>query len=367
MKTNVLVVDDEKDFVTALTERLEGRGFCTAAAFDGTEVFRWLNQNSCDVVVLDIGLPGKSGMDLLPEIKRSNPVIQVIFLTAASDVQTAVAGMKLGANDYLIKPVVFERLVEGIRQAQARRADEEKALRMIETNKMAALGVMAEGVAHEILNPVNIMVNEAGWIEDLLDDNQAVQTADRDEFLSSLNRIKHQGSRCREILAKLLAFGGTIDLRPRAVTLNEFLVSALEKFHRRAEAQRVCIQTELTQELPAFFIPPEQLRLVVDTIADNALDAMADEGGVLRVRTLRLADVCAIEFADTGKGIAKGDLGRIFEPFFSTKAVGKGTGLGLSSSYRVVKSLGGEIRVNSTEGRGTTVTVSLPLPKEEKP
>jgi two-component system NtrC family sensor kinase len=367
MKTNVLVVDDEKDFVTALTERLEVRGFCTAAAFDGIEALRWLSHNSCDVVVLDIGLPGQSGMDLLPEIKRTNPSVQVIFLTAASDVQTVVAGMKLGANDYLIKPVVFEALVDGIRQAQARKVDEEKALRMIETNKMAALGVMAEGVAHEILNPVNIMVNEAGWIEDLLDENQAVQTADRDEFLISLNRIKHQGTRCREILARLLAFGGTIDLRPRMVNLNEFLLSALEKFQRRAEAQRVSIQTELGPDLPVFFIPPEQLRLVVETIVENALDAMAEEGGVLRVRTLRQADVCTVEFADTGKGIAKGDLGRVFEPFFSTKAVGKGTGLGLSTSYRVVKSMGGEIRVQSTEGRGTTVTVTIPLPKEEKP
>ncbi|MBU0960875.1 MAG: response regulator [Proteobacteria bacterium] len=362
MKTNILVVDDERDFAKMLSERLELKGLSTAVVFDGFKALSWLNENSCEIVLLDLGLPGMNGIDVLPRIKEAHPFVQVVILTAASDVNIAIAGMKLGATDYLIKPVTFDILLGAIHDAQARRIGQEESLRMIETSKMAAFGVLAEGVAHEITNPVNVMLAAAGWVEDLLGDNIVLPAEDRAEMFSALAKIRDQGMRCKDIVAKLLAFGGRIDPTPKSVQVNDFLVSMIKKKGEWAEQLRVDIQGEFAADLPMIFIPPSLFAVALENIIDNSLDAMEGKGGVLRVTTSLEDNFCNLAFSDTGRGIAKADLGRIFEPFFSTKEVGKGTGLGLSICYRMVKGMGGEIWVESKEGEGTTLSVRLPVP-----
>ncbi|MDH3328073.1 MAG: response regulator, partial [Desulfobulbaceae bacterium] len=364
MKTNILVVDDERDFVKTLSERLELKGFSTAVALDGFKALSWLNENSCEIVLLDLGLPGMNGIDVLPRIKEAHPFVQVVILTAASDVNIAIAGMKLGATDYLIKPVAFDTLLAGIRDAQARRISQEENLRMIETSKMAAFGVLAEGVAHEITNPVNVMLAAAGWVEDLLRDDIALPVDDRAEMFSSLAKIRVHGMRCKDVVAKLLAFGGRIDPNPKPVQINDFLVTLIGKKRERAEQLRVDIQGEFAADLPMIFISPAEFAVALENIIENSLDAMEEKGGVLRVTTSLEDNFCNLSVSDTGRGIAKADLGRIFEPFFSTKEVGKGTGLGLSICYRMVQGMGGEIRVESKEGEGTTLFVRLPGPPD---
>jgi len=361
MKANILLVDDEKSFVEVLAERLESRGYATACAFDGEEAVRWLSENSCDVVLLDLGLPGRSGLELLPEIKHADPYIQVLILTAAADLKTAVAGMKLGALDYLTKPVAFDSLIEGLKNAQAQKIKQEERGRMIETSKMAALGVLAEGVAHEIMNPINIMVNEAGWIRDLLSELDGLGLESRQECLNSILRIESQGNRCKTIISRLLAFGGKADPRPKAMRLNELVSGLVDDFDGRAKQQKVAIRTELADDLPVLSVPPAELEIVIRNIIQNALDATEQQGGAVGIRTFLTDDLVNIEISDTGKGIPKSDLPRIFEPFFSTKPVGKGTGLGLSICYSIVRNLGGDITVDSKEGAGTTMTVRVPV------
>ena len=361
MKTNILVVDDERDFAKMLSEHLELRGFSTAVAFDGYKALSWLNENSCEIVLLDLGLPGINGIDVLPQIKEAHPFVQVIILTGADDINIAITGMKLGATDYLIKPVTFDTLFASIRDAQTRRIDQKDSLRMIETSKMAAFGVLAEGVAHEIMNPVNVMLASAGWMEDLLGDDTALPAHERAEMSSSLTKIREHGMRCKDIVAKLLAFGGRIDPTPKPLQINDFLVELIKKKRKRAEQLGVDIQGEFAADLPMIFLPPAEFAVALENIIDNSLDAMEEKGGVLRITTSLEGNFCNLAVSDTGIGIAKADLVRIFEPFFSTKDVGKGTGLGLSICYRMVKGMGGEIQVESKEGEGTTLFVRLPV------
>lgn len=226
MNKNILVVDDERDYANALSERLELKGFSVDVVYDGPEALAWLRENSCEIVLLDLGLPGMNGIDVLPRIKEAYPFVQVVILTAANDVNIAISGMKLGATDYLIKPVAFDTLLAAIWEAQARRTGQEESLRMIEMRKMAAFGVLAEGVAHEITNPVNVMLAAAGWVEDLLLDET---DDDRDEIFSTLVKIREQGMRCKDIVAKLLAFGGRIDPNPKPLQINDFLATLIEK------------------------------------------------------------------------------------------------------------------------------------------
>lgn len=130
--TKVMVVDDEKEFVETLAERLELRGFTVITAFDGEEALAGLENTGVDVVVLDVLMPGMDGVTTLKEIKNRQPLLEVIMLTGNATVETAIEGMKLGAYDYLMKPTQTEDLVEKIQKAKARKAEHEERIRQAE-------------------------------------------------------------------------------------------------------------------------------------------------------------------------------------------------------------------------------------------
>jgi len=373
MPERVLLVDDEVEFADLLAERLTARGLSVLVAHDGEEALRVLagqsdaaasGEGEVDVAVLDVHLPGKSGLDVLREIKAERPHVEAIMLTGATEVGTAVTGMKLGAVDYLLKPVDVEVLVAAIRQAGTRRAEKMAGLRMIETVKLAAVGALAEGVAHEINNPVNIMFHEAGWMEDLLQDADIPDAHLLGELHTSISRILSQGRRCRGITAKLLSLGGRIDPRPQKIRPDKLAGAAAKAVRDRAKTLSVHVKTDFSRDIPELFVPPAHLEQVFSHLVDNALDAMDGASVVDKLLTIkgwREGENVVFTVSDTGIGISAANMARIFDPFFSTKEVGKGSGLGLSICRGILTALGGDIRVESQPGAGTTVTVTLPL------
>jgi len=136
MKIKVLLVDDEKEFVEVLSERLEGRGFGVETALSGEEALRWIHKSEFDVVLLDVMIPGDNGIEILKEIKRSRPFIHVIMLTGHAKIDTAVRGIELGAYDYLIKPIEIEPLVEKIKMAYDYRTAQQKRAHQEETRRV---------------------------------------------------------------------------------------------------------------------------------------------------------------------------------------------------------------------------------------
>lgn len=128
MKVRVLLVDDEEQFVETLAQRLEARDFAVATAFNGDQALEYVRSKDVDVVVLDVLMPGLSGIDTLREMKRIRPLTEVIMLTGHATVETAIEGMKLGAFDYLMKPTEIEALVDKINQAQRRKAEQEERI-----------------------------------------------------------------------------------------------------------------------------------------------------------------------------------------------------------------------------------------------
>jgi signal transduction histidine kinase len=365
MPDRVLLVDDEVDFAALLAERLTARGLSVVVAHDGEEALGLLRGQSdaddVDVAVLDVNLPGKSGLDVLRELKAERPHVEAVMLTGAAEVGTAVTGMKLGAVDYLLKPVDVEVLVAAIRQAKGRRAEKLAGLRMIETGKLAAVGALAEGVAHEINNPVNIMFHEAGWMDDLLADADLPDKELQRELRGSISRILSQGRRCRGITAKLLSLGGRIDPRPRRIRPDRLAAAVLKAAKARAKALSVKLTSDFARDIPELYLPPAHLEQVFSHLVDNALDAMEGRGGELRI-TGRCEDGKVVfVVSDTGSGISLASLPRIFDPFFSTKEVGKGSGLGLPICRGVMTNLGGDVQVESEPGQGTRVTVTLPV------
>ena len=254
--------------------------------------------------------------------------------------------------------ILSKKMVNRI--ARADREKERMNEQIIQTGKLASVGELAAGIAHEINNPVAIMVEEAGWIGDLLEEEEFSQSENLDEFERALKQIRTQGQRCKQITHKLLSFARKTDPRVQDLQLNDLISELVELSAQRAKYAKVVINSHLKAGLPSLKASPSELQQVLLNLINNALDAMAKTGGILTISTRMEGASFVIEVADNGPGIPEANINRIFDPFFTTKPVGKGTGLGLSICYGIIKKMGGEIQVSSTMGKGTTFVITLP-------
>ncbi len=251
--------------------------------------------------------------------------------------------------------------------ARIARADHEKEMmneQMVETGKLASVGELAAGIAHEINNPVAIMVEEAGWIGDLLEDEEFDEGDNLDEFRRALQQIRNQGKRCKEITHKLLSFARKTDSRIQEVQINELIKEMVTLSTQRAKYSNVAINTHLDDRILPVRISQSELQQVFLNLINNALDAMEKKGGKIEITSQMDRAHISIYLADNGPGIPRPNLERIFDPFFTTKPVGKGTGLGLSICYGIIKKMGGEITVRSVLDMGTTFRIRIPTPNE---
>lgn len=232
---------------------------------------------------------------------------------------------------------------------------------VVETGKLAAIGELAAGIAHEINNPVAIMMEKAGWIKDLLEDENPESVRNMDEFLLSLEEIKNQARRCKEITHKLLSYSRKTDSNPQPVQINTLLEDIIALSSDRARFSGVTFHKALEEDLPELNVSPSEMQQVFLNLINNAVDAMDKTGGRIDIAASSDKDFVTVEISDTGPGIPQPNLNRIFEPFFTTKPVGKGTGLGLSICHGIITRLGGQIDVNSKVGRGTTFRIRIPI------
>jgi len=243
-------------------------------------------------------------------------------------------------------------------------ADKEKEMmdkQIIETAKLASVGELAAGIAHEINNPVAIMVEEAGWINDLLEEEEFSKSENLEEFERALKQIKTQGQRCKEITHKLLSFARKTDSRIQETQINDLVKELVALSEQRAKYAKITIHTNLGNNLPITYLAQSEMQQILLNLINNSVDAMEKKGGELTIATYSEGDVIGIKVSDNGPGIPEANLSRIFEPFFTTKPVGKGTGLGLSICYGIIQKMGGQIDVESVVGSGTTFHIRLPV------
>jgi two-component system NtrC family sensor kinase len=251
---------------------------------------------------------------------------------------------------------------------QADKKSEVMNKQVVESGKLATIGELAAGIAHEINNPVAIMVEEAGWIEDLLEDENLKESKNWDEFKRALSQINTQGRRCKEITHKLLSFARKTDSTINDVQVNDAITEIVSLTAQMAKYNNVTIETDLNQGIPYIRISPSELQQVILNLINNAIDAMEKNGGTIQIETkvskLEKNNV-VISICDDGPGIPKNNLTRIFDPFFTTKAVGKGTGLGLSICYGIIQKMGGKIDVHSQVGKGSRFRIWIPFQTAE--
>jgi len=251
-----------------------------------------------------------------------------------------------------------------VRFTQEGREQQMMNKQIVETGKLASIGELAAGIAHEINNPVAIMVEEAGWIEDLLEDEELKKPENLQEFTRALKQIREQGKRCKQITHKLLSFARKTDSRIQDVNLYYLVEEMVALSAQRAKYSNVEIKTDLQPGLPTIQVSLTEMQQVFLNLINNALDAMEKTEGTIVISAGLHGGRITISVADTGPGIPKSNLERIFDPFFTTKPVGKGTGLGLSICYGIIKKMGGDIEVHSVLDEGATFLVHIPLDQD---
>jgi PAS domain S-box-containing protein len=230
---------------------------------------------------------------------------------------------------------------------------------MVRSSKLAAVGELASGVAHEINNP---LASVAGYAEEMLDlvkEKGGLKRRDLNEFQEALTTILEQANRCKEIIQSLLNFARQGEFEVIPVKINDLIEKTLVLIDPEIRTFRTRVLKEMEPNLPSAETNPSQLQQVFLNIIRNALDAM-DSGGELRIATQARNGIIQIKFRDDGRGIPAENIGKIFNPFFTTKPPGSGTGLGLSICYRIMDKLKGSIEVDSQPGHGSTFTVSIP-------
>lgn len=413
----VLIVDDEEPVRKMFSACLAERYHCTTAA-NANEALALLAEESFALILTDVSMPGLSGVELLRRVVTQYPDTAVIMVSGIGRTQRVLDAVRLGASDYLIKPVdldVLELSVERalerrklLRDARrykqdlerrnaelGRRKSELESLqaKIIHTEKMASLGQLAAGVAHELNNPAGFLYGNmeilgecVAGLERLLEfctnaplpPDLAAEIArikdeiDYDHTLDDLRSIiadcRGGAERIRDVVQNLRTFSRLDEAEFKKIDLHEGIDSTARLLSHQYNQSHIRLRRDYG-ELPPVDCYAGQLNQVWMNLLANAAQAIEGAGEVC-VATRLEGDSVVVTVSDTGRGIAPAHLARIFDPFFTTKPVGEGTGLGLSITHSIVERHGGTISVVSWRGVGTTFTITIPVdarPPDDEP
>jgi signal transduction histidine kinase len=361
----VLVVEDSAADAEMILRELRRGGFAPIhERVETAEALRAaLAHQGWDVVLSDYYLPGFDAPGALAVLQASGDDLPFIVVSGSMGEDAAVAAMRAGATDYIMKDRL-QRLPPAVARALAdvgvRRERVQLQRDLAQAQKLEAIGRLAGGVAHDFNNVLTAILGSAELL--MLDTPRGASTREELEI------IRDAATRAQELIRQLLAFSARQVLQPAVIDLNA-LVTNVGRMLRRLLGEDLALATELAPDLGAVRADAGQVEQVLVNLAVNARDAMPD-GGALTIRTMNVdmpasADLpdgryVLVEVADTGIGMDAATLARVFEPFFTTKERGKGTGLGLATVYGIVRQSGGQITVTSTPGAGAVFRIHLP-------
>jgi len=249
----------------------------------------------------------------------------------------------------------FNTMIDALSDHE-RKLREHTQMQIVQSEKLASLGRLASGIAHEINNPLTGVLSYSTTLYD-----EVTNPAHKED----LKIIIDETLRCREIVKGILDFARETKIEKQPANLNKVITDVMSLLERHVNFQNIKIKKDLAENLPEISIDVNQVKSVFNNLAVNAADAM-HEGGSLTIKTDydAVRKRIVITVSDTGIGIEQKNLSRIFDPFYTTKETGKGTGLGLSVTYGIIERHGGSIRVDSTVGEGTSFTVEFPVDAE---
>ncbi len=340
-----------------------------------------LKDHQPDLIILDIRMPGKSGIEGLKLIREIDPQVSVIMLTGFGALETAQEAIRHGANDYLKKPFDIAEIQDAIERNMARTHLERRRMsamndlatlnrslteKLQQKEQMAELGLASAEFAHDLRNPLTIVMGYCELLYDQLRATQAMGPVPGDT-IEYLDIIEKNIKRCHE-LARMWQMFGKADMDRREPTALSGLIRDVVRsadILRPPESEPIEYHVVL-DELTVMASPPQLMR-VLHNLVTNAVQALSDAGGRIEVTCDRDGDSARIRVADNGPGIPAEDQDKVFERYYTTKKDGKGTGLGLSIAKKIIEDHQGMIQIRSEVNRGTEITVHLPLHPEPVP
>ncbi|MDP6041021.1 MAG: response regulator [Candidatus Latescibacteria bacterium] len=393
-RSKILIVDDEPFNLDLLEQELMD-DYDIVSATNGIEALEQADAENPDLILLDIQMPEMNGIEAVMKLRESEHHVTtpVFMLTAQSNMEDQVVGLNAGADDYILKPFdpddLQARIRSGLRigglqkELTKERNDLKQALeelksaeaQLVHSEKMAGLGKLVAGVAHELNNPIGFIYANMGHFSRYIGvlksicDTAGISGDDAEKAeksFSTLNRLiescSNGSQRIKEIVLGLRTFSRLDEAERKSVDLHEGIDSTLTLLEHLFK-ERITVEKNYG-DLPMVECYAGQLNQVFMNLLTNATDAIDGEGKIT-ISTQTNTDSVIISFADTGSGIPKDALSKIFDPFFTTKDIGKGTGLGLSISYGIVEKHGGKIAAESEVDKGTTFTITLPFKMPE--
>ncbi len=374
----LLVVDDSATNRNMLVRRLQRQGYAAEEARSGAEALDRVAAENFDLVLLDLMMPVMDGFEVLARMKQDRRMrtVPVVMISALDEIDSVVRAIEMGAEDYLLKPFdpVLLRARIGALLEKKRLRDE-----LTVQEKMASLGALTAGIAHEIKNPLNFVLNFAELSEELAEELRARLDGREDlaplaaDLEANIHKIREHGARADSIIRSMLDHSRGQPGERRATDLNglirEFVNLAFHGIRAQDNTFQAAIEFDFDPAVGSLQLVPQDLSRVFLNIAGNAFYALRKQAEkktpgyrpCLRASTRDLGERVEIRIRDNGSGVPKDFLGRVFDPFFTTKPAGEGTGLGLSISYEiVVQEHRGEMRVDSIEGEFTEFTILIP-------
>ena len=407
----VLVVDDNPTSRRLACRGVEIGGMRVEEAVDGERALEAFSRGGHDLVVLDVMMPGLSGFEVCERLRAqaAGASVPVLIMTSLSDGDSIERAFECGATDFIVKPISPSLLAHRVRyMLRAARAEQELRQRnhelgqsnaeltetrtqLLQSEKMASIGQLAAGVAHEINNPIGYVKSNLGTLETYLRQlfelmqeyergcpsigdsaalsriaaaQERVDLPFLTEDVFALLRESREGvTRVGKIVQDLKDFSHvSTDDEWCWANLHEGLDSTISIVNNEIKYKAELIRNYGT--LPEIECLPSQLNQVFMNVLVNAAQSIETKGVITVSSGMSGAHNVRLEISDTGQGIAPEHLDRIFDPFFTTKPVGKGTGLGLSLSYGIIRKHRGNIEIQSKVGAGTTFRITLPVSQE---
>lgn len=380
----ILLVDDEEMIVKIISRRLEKEGYKVYYALNGIEALNILEKDKIDIVLTDIKMPEMDGVELLRKIKSEYLYIEVIMFTAYPEIETSVSCMKMGAFDYLIKPIDFDVLLLVVKRCiqeinlkkegnllqtenielkrkldffekeydKLKQTPQQKLKEHPDSITLSEFGDMIAGITHSLTTEIGIISSTS---EGLLDEKVA-----DDRNIKKLGRLSRSAKYCNVLLNNLTSLLLEGKPSPTETDIRQVLDDVITLFEYRIPSN-VKLITEFSHKLPKLIIDKGQFEQILVNTINNAIEAMP-KGGRLSIKAKKKGTNLNIEVSDTGVGMPKENLDNVFELYFSTKK--KGVGLGLYLTKRIVERHNGNVSIKSQEGKGTTLSINLPIGKD---